>query len=408
MAVGPGISTGINPVAGFRLGTVSAGIKVPGRPDLVLMELAEGSSVATVFTRNAFCAAPVQVAKNNLITASNQGLSIRYLVTNTGNANAGTGAAGLDGANSVCQSVAELTGVEPCQVLPFSTGVIGEALPVDKISHALPDAIAAMNEATWLDAATGIMTTDTRPKAATRQIKFGGETITVSGIAKGAGMIKPNMATMLAYIATDATIDQTALQAMLMAAVEQSFNCITVDGDTSTNDGVVLVATGAGCVAPNSDKEDQLIRETIDSICIELAQGLIRDGEGASKFVEVLVTGGGSDQECLDVAYTVAESPLVKTALFASDPNWGRVLAAVGRAGVDNLLVENVRIWFDDVLIAEQGCRAANYIEADCQRVMDQDEFVIKIDLARGASTQKIWTTDLSHDYIRINAEYRT
>ena len=408
MAVGSGELANIYPIAGFRLGTVCAGIKVPGRRDLVLMELAPGSRIAGVFTRNAFCAAPVQVAKKHLATALASGQTVRYLLTNTGNANAGTGASGLNDALSACEYVARATGVDPCQVLPFSTGVIGEPLPLEKIASAIPSAVDALGGNTWLDAAHGILTTDTRPKAASRQIVVGGKTITVSGIAKGAGMIRPDMATMLAYVASDVCLEQPRLQAVLAASVDRSFNRITVDGDTSTNDSVVLVATGASGVALATEQELELFRRAVDGICIELAQAIIKDGEGATKFTAVTVSGGADERECLDVAYTVAESPLVKTALFAADPNWGRVLAAVGRAGLKDLAVDQVRIWFDDVLIAEQGGCATSYTEDDGQRVMDQDEFAIRIDLARGSVTETVWTTDLSHDYIRINAEYRT
>jgi glutamate N-acetyltransferase/amino-acid N-acetyltransferase len=407
MAVGSGKLAEIFPVAGFRLGTASAGIKTPGRNDLVLMELAPGSAVAAVFTRNAFCAAPVQVAKNHL-AAGQADQDIRYLITNTGNANAGTGASGLHDALSVCKSVAELAGVEPFQVLPFSTGVIGEPLLVDKITEAIPAVFEALDNNTWLEAAEGILTTDTRPKAVSRQLKLGGKLVTISGISKGAGMIKPNMATMLAYIATDACVEQVQLQDVLGRAVEKSFNRISVDGDTSTNDSVVLVATGASEIAVTTQDDIRLFEEALESVCVELAQAIIKDGEGASKFVEVIVSGGADNKECLDVAYAVAESPLVKTALFASDPNWGRVLAVVGRAGVPNLAVDAVKICFDDVLIAEQGGRALSYSEVQGQRVMDQEEFAIRIDLARGDCTETIWTTDLSYDYIRINAEYRT
>lgn len=408
MAVGSGKLAEIFPVAGFRLGTASAGIKTPGRNDLVLMELAAGSAVAAVFTRNAFCAAPVQVAKNHLAAAGQADRGIRYLITNTGNANAGTGASGLHDALTVCKSLAELAGVEPFQVLPFSTGVIGEPLLVDKITEAIPAVFEALDNNTWLEAAEGILTTDTRPKAVSRQLKLGGKLITISGISKGAGMIKPNMATMLAYIATDACLEQTQLQDVLSRAVEKSFNRISVDGDTSTNDSVVLVATGASEIAVRTQEDIRLFEEALESVCVELAQAIIKDGEGASKFVEVIVSGGADNKECLDVAYAVAESPLVKTALFASDPNWGRVLAVVGRAGVPNLSVDAVKVWFDDVLIAEQGGRAVAYTEAQGQRVMDQEEFSIRIDLARGRCMEQIWTTDLSYDYIRINAEYRT
>lgn len=408
MAVGSGELAYIHPVAGFRLGVASAGIKTPGRKDLVLMELAQGSQIAAVFTRNDFCAAPVQVAKKHLRISLEKGQGIRYLVTNTGNANAGTGASGINDALDICQCVAELAGVDLCQVLPFSTGVIGESLPVKKIVTTLPVVMDTLQENIWLEAAAGILTTDTREKAASRQLSIGGQLITISGIAKGAGMIKPDMATMLAYIATDACIEQSSLQAALDDAVDHSFNRITVDGDTSTNDSVVLVATGASGVALLQEDEIKCFYTAVASVCLELAQAIVKDGEGATKCVSVVVTGGADDSECLEVAYTVAESPLVKTALFAADPNWGRVLAAVGRAGVRNLLVDRVRIWFDDVLIAEQGGRASSYREEDGQGVMDQDEFAIRIDLARGNCEQQVWTTDLSHDYIRINAEYRT
>ncbi|RLA50244.1 MAG: bifunctional ornithine acetyltransferase/N-acetylglutamate synthase [Gammaproteobacteria bacterium] len=408
MAVGSGELAYIHPVAGFRLGVASAGIKTPGRKDLVLMELAQGSQIAAVFTRNDFCAAPVQVAKKHLRISLETGQGIRYLVTNTGNANAGTGASGINDALDICQCVAELAGVDLCQVLPFSTGVIGESLPVKKIVTTLPVVMDTLQENIWLEAAAGILTTDTREKAASRQLSIGGQLITISGIAKGAGMIKPDMATMLAYIATDACIEQSSLQAALDDAVDHSFNRITVDGDTSTNDSVVLVATGASGVALLQEDEIKCFYTAVASVCLELAQAIVKDGEGATKCVSVVVTGGADDSECLEVAYTVAESPLVKTALFAADPNWGRVLAAVGRAGVRNLLVDRVKIWFDDVLIAEQGGRASSYREEDGQGVMDQDEFAIRIDLARGNCEQQVWTTDLSHDYIRINAEYRT
>lgn len=408
MAVGSGELEEIFPVAGFRLGTARAGIKTPGRNDLVLMELTAGSAVAAVFTRNAFCAAPVQIAKSHLAAAGQAHQGIRYLITNTGNANAGTGAAGLHDALTVCKSVAELAGVEPFQVLPFSTGVIGEQLPVDKITEAIPSALEALDNNTWLEAAEGILTTDTRPKAVSRQLKLGGKLITISGISKGAGMIKPNMATMLAYIVTDACVEQGQLQGVLGRVVEKSFNRITVDGDTSTNDSLVLVATGASEALIMAQADIELFEEALESVCVALAQAIIKDGEGATKFVEVVVSGGADIKECLDVAYAVAESPLVKTALFASDPNWGRVLAVVGRAGVPNLAVDNVKIWFDDVLIAEQGGRATSYTETQGQGVMDQDEFAIRIDLARGRCMEKVWTTDLSYDYIRINAEYRT
>ncbi len=407
MAVGSGELPEMLPVAGFRLGTTSAGIKTPGRSDLVVMELSKGSDIACVFTRNAFCAAPVQVSRQHLAAVKAAGKDIRYLVVNTGNANAGTGEAGVKGALSTCQHLAEQVGVDVTQVLPFSTGVIGQPLPIDKIIAAMPDAVSRLSETGWLEAAAGIMTTDTRPKAASRQLSIDGKRVTISGIAKGAGMIRPDMATMLAYIATDAEIDPGTLQQALSRAVEGSFNRITIDGDTSTNDSVVLVATGAG-QALSAPEELEAFQQALDELSVELAQAIVKDGEGATKFVEVDVSSGATDQECLAVAYTIAESPLVKTALFAADPNWGRILAAVGRAGVDELDVNGVTISLDDVVIAENGGMAQGYRERDAQAVMDREAFAIRVDLARGESRQRVWTTDLSHDYIRINAEYRT
>jgi glutamate N-acetyltransferase/amino-acid N-acetyltransferase len=408
MAVTEDSPINIHPVSGFRMGVVCAGIKTPGRKDLVLMELSEGSHVAAVFTSNDFCAAPVQIAKKHLAISKNSDLSIRYLLTNTGNANAGTGQSGIADALSMCERVAENSGVELCQVLPFSTGVIGEPLPVNLISQAIPQAIDRLSERNWPDAAEGILTTDTRPKAVSKQIAIKGQVITVSGIAKGAGMIKPNMATMLAYIVTDVQIEQPLLDEVLVHSVEKSFNRISVDGDTSTNDSVVLAATGTSGLRLVGDNQIALFRKVVESVCVELAKAIVRDGEGATKFVEVTVDGGASNLECLTTAYAIAESPLVKTALFASDPNWGRVLAAVGRAGLKNLKVENIKIWFDEVLISEHGGRALSYTEALGQRVMGQDAFTIRVNLGRGEHTQTVWTTDLSYEYIRINAEYRT
>ena len=406
MAVGEEKLPPLHPVKGFRLGTTSAGIKTVGRPDLVVMEIAEGATVAGVFTRNAFCAAPVQQAKQYLAATTP-----RYFMVNTGNANAGTGAAGLRDSQSCCQAMASLAAIKTDQVLPFSTGVIGEPLPVDKIIAALPAAQAALDSHGWEQAASGIMTTDTRPKAASVQIDCLGETITVTGIAKGAGMIKPNMATMLAYVATDAAIEQHLLEAMIEQAVNQSFNRITVDGDTSTNDACMLVATAQSSLAVVDDQQHPayaMLQEAITGIFIELAQGLVRDGEGASKFVTVAVNGGQSEEECLKVAYTVAESPLVKTALFASDPNWGRLLAAIGRAGVENLDVDRISVYLNNVLIAANGCRAESYTEQQGVAAMASEEIIITINLDRGSDTATVWTSDLSHDYVRINAEYRT
>ena len=428
MAVGEDTFSTLPAVAGFRLGTASAGIKTPGRKDLVVMECAAGSSIAGVFTRNAFCAAPVQIAKTHLaqlhLDASSGALATstpNYLVINTGNANAGTGAQGYADALAVCESVAELAGVEVNKVLPFSTGVIGEPLAVATITQGLPEAIGKLDENGWQDAAEGILTTDTRPKGAFRQFDIEGKQVTVTGISKGSGMIKPNMATMLGFVATDADVPQALLQQYLVEALECSFNRITVDGDTSTNDSLMLVATGQSgvTVAAENDTDTEndaaaLLRRAIIEVCEALAQAIVRDGEGATKFVTVKVAGGLSSQECLDVAYTVAESPLVKTALFASDPNWGRILAAIGRAGIADLDADKIKVWLGEVLIAEREGRAASYTEAAGQAVMDEEEITIHIDLGRAGSasekgvTETIWTTDLSYDYIRINAEYRS
>ncbi|OUS02988.1 bifunctional ornithine acetyltransferase/N-acetylglutamate synthase [Gammaproteobacteria bacterium 54_18_T64] len=408
MAVGSGELPKMFPVQGFQLATGCAGIKVPGRRDLVIMALAEGAEIATVFTRNAFCAAPVQLAKKHGADSSQSGKGVRYLLTNTGNANAGTGEQGLKDALQTCASLAAIAAVDVEQVLPFSTGVIGEPLPIEPILAALPTTFSTLDENAWAAAAEGILTTDTRAKGASRQIEIDGETVTVTGIAKGAGMIRPDMATMLAYVATDAVCAPQDLQQILNGAVNKSFNRITVDGDTSTNDSLVLVATGQVDVEPIHSKDGARFVEAIEQVCIELAQAIVRDGEGATKFVSVEVAGGASVAECLQVAYTVADSPLVKTALFASDPNWGRILAAIGRAGVDGLDVEKIKVWLDDVLIAEGGGRALSYTEQAGQQVMDQEELTIRIELARGDIVETVWTTDLSYDYIRINAEYRT
>jgi glutamate N-acetyltransferase/amino-acid N-acetyltransferase len=406
MAVGTGKLATLHPVKGFKLATGSAGIKKPGRADLVIMEVCPGATVAGVFTQNAFCAAPVHIAKQHLQSAAS-----RYLLVNTGNANAGTGKQGLADSLSCCQALAQQLDVDATQVLPFSTGVIGEPLPVAKITAALADTLTKLDEQGWLQAASGIMTTDTRPKAASRTLDFRGQTITITGIAKGAGMIKPNMATMLGYVATDASVSQPLLQQILESAVNHSFNRITVDGDTSTNDACMLVATGQSAAEALTDDSQPLyplLLEAITELCIELAQGLVRDGEGATKFVAVEVTGGDTEQQCLQVAYTVAESPLVKTALFASDPNWGRLLAAIGRAGIDNLDVDRVSVYINDILIAENGCRAASYTEQQGGEVMAAEEITISIQLNRGDHTATVWTTDLSYDYVRINADYRT
>ena len=405
MPVGLGPLPVLHPVPGFRLGIASAGIKRAGRKDIVVMELAEGASVAGVFTLNAFCAAPVTLCREHIQHAP------RYLLVNTGNANAGTGKPGMQTALSTCEALASLTGVQTKQVLPFSTGVIGELLPSAKVIGALPAALENLSADHWAQAAEGIMTTDTLPKGASRQITLAGQTITVTGISKGAGMIRPNMATMLGYIATDAKIAQPVLQALLREAADLSFNRITIDGDTSTNDCCMLVATGQASmdeITVANGADYQHLAAAVKSIMLELAQAIVRDGEGATKFVTIQVNGGGNRDECLDVGYAVAHSPLIKTALFASDPNWGRILAAVGRAGVPELDVERIDVYLDDLCITRSGGRAEDYTEEQGARIMAQAEITIRIDLARGDYQETLWTTDLSHEYVRINAEYRT
>lgn len=398
-------SSSIHQVPGIRLSAIEANIRYENRLDLVLVELAEGSTVAGVYTQNAFCAAPVQLARQHLADAS-----ARYFLINTGNANAGTGPEGLAAARHCCQSLAELAGAGVEQVLPFSTGVIGEQLPVERITAGLPLSLESLSGDGWEDAALGIMTTDTRPKIASRRVQLGDDTITITGMAKGAGMIKPNMATMLAYVFTDLQAGDKPLQELLASAVEQSFNRITVDGDTSTNDCCMLVATGASdCRYEALAQADQeyLQRELLD-VFQQLAVGLIKDAEGASKFVTIVVEEGGNEEECLRVAYTIAESPLVKTALFAADPNWGRILAAIGRAGLNNLDIDRVVIFLGEQLIVLNGAVANQYREEQGQAEMDKDEILIRIRLGRGDCSETVWTSDLSHDYVRINADYRT
>ena len=406
MAVGEYPFPEMHPVAGVKLSAVCGGIKYANRKDVVLFELAEGSSVAGVFTRNAFCAAPVTICREHLAAAP-----IRYLVINSGNANACTGEQGLRDARATCEEIARLTGVKAQQVLPFSTGVIGEPLPVNKIIAALPEALAAATEHGWVDAGAGIMTTDTRAKGFSAQIEHQGKTITVNGIAKGAGMIKPNMATMLGYIATDAKIAQPLLQQLSREAADKSFNRITIDGDTSTNDSCILIASGKADVPEVTEASGELyekIRTTIFAAYTHLAKSIVSDGEGATKFVTIAVSGGGDRDECLDVAYAVAHSPLIKTALFASDPNWGRIVAAIGYAGLSDLDASKVRVHLNDVLIVEKGGRAASYTEEQGQKVMSGAEITISINLARGDFSETVWTTDLSYEYVRINADYRS
>ena len=404
MATGSGKFPQMHPVPGFRLGTACAGIKTPGRKDLVVMELSESASVAAVFTKNAFCAAPVTVAKQHLESATS-----RYLLINTGNANAGTGETGLADAQQSCEVLAELQSLRGSQVLPFSTGVIGEPLPMDKLLAGIPQAVEALDENGWADAAEGILTTDTRPKGSSLQFSLDGSTdlLTITGITKGSGMIKPNMATMLGFVATDAQIDPELLHRALHLVTNKSFNRITVDSDTSTNDAVVLAATGASGIVIDESSFEQFVAH-LEKVFVELAQSIIRDGEGASKFVSVLVDSAIDSAEAVKVAYCIAESPLVKTALAASDANWGRILAAVGRAGVDNLDVNKVSISLNQVLIVEQGGRAASYSEQAGEQAMAAEDITIHVSLNRGTAAETVWTTDLTYEYVRINAEYRT
>jgi glutamate N-acetyltransferase / amino-acid N-acetyltransferase len=400
------IAADLKPVAGIELGHAEAGVRKANRKDLLVMRLAPGATVAGVFTTNRFCAAPVQVCQAHLASAQ----SIRALVVNTGNANAGTGEAGLAHANQTCAALAALLGCDAAQVLPFSTGVILEPLPVDRIKAGMPQAIANLNADNWYNAAETIMTTDTQPKAASRTVEIRGKTITLTGISKGAGMIKPNMATMLGYVATDAKVAQPVLDQLVKVAADQSFNCITIDGDTSTNDSFMLIATGASGVdvgAPGSP-DYALFEQAVVALSQELAQMIIRDGEGATKFITVTVEEGASVEECRRIAYSIAHSPLVKTAFFASDPNLGRILAAIGYAGVDDLDVSKLNLYLDDVWVARNGGRNPDYQEADGQRVMKQSEITVRVKLARGNERATIWTCDLSHDYVSINADYRS
>ncbi|MDG1783613.1 MAG: bifunctional glutamate N-acetyltransferase/amino-acid acetyltransferase ArgJ [Porticoccaceae bacterium] len=401
MATGTSDLPELHPVLGFKLGTTSAGIKSADRPDLVVMEIAEGSSVAALFTKNAFCAAPVTVCKERLARCTP-----RYLVTNTGNANAGTGEQGLLDATQTCSALATLAGVEINTILPFSTGVIGELLPIDKLLAGLPNAFEQLSESGWTDAAQGILTTDTRAKGSSTQ--FGSDKpVTITGIAKGSGMIKPNMATMLAYVATDAVINEELLHRALTLATEKSFNRITVDSDTSTNDSVVLVATGASGVIIDEESFDSFL-ENLCQVFTDLAQAIIRDAEGSTKFVTVVVDTAINQSEALKVAYTIAESPLVKTALSASDPNWGRILAAIGRSGIEDLDVNDVQVLLNSVLIADHGARAPSYSEEAGQAAMQPEDIEIRVCLNRGDASEVVWTSDLTHEYVRINAEYRT
>ena len=406
MAVGDLTMPQMHVVKGVKIGSAEAYVRYQNRRDLVIFEFAEGSNVAGVFTQNAFCAAPVHVCKAHL-----QAGNPRYLVINTGNANAGTGKIGMTNAQATCAKLAELAGVSTSEILPFSTGVIGEQLPIERLVNGLQPALDSLKEDAWLDAATGIMTTDTLPKGASEQFEMDGVTYTMTGISKGAGMIRPNMATMLSYVATDAPISRELVQQLLKTTVNVSFNRITVDGDTSTNDSCIFVATGqAGGteITSTDDARYAVILDVLTRVMKRLAQLIVRDGEGATKFITVAVEGGADTQECCDVAYSIAHSPLVKTAIFASDPNWGRILAAIGYAGVKNLDVEKIQVWLDDVQICKDGGAAADYTEEAGARVMSQAELTIRVDLGRGQAKDTVYTCDLSYDYVKINADYRS
>ena len=397
----------LHAVPGLRIGVAQAGIRKPNRHDLLVMLLDEASAVAGVFTTNRFCAAPVQVCREHLAG----GAQVRALVVNTGNANAGTGADGLAHARQTCSALAEQLRVSAEQVLPFSTGVIMEPLPVDRLVAGLPAAVANLRADNWALAAQAIMTTDTVPKAASRQLTIGGKTVTITGISKGAGMIKPNMATMLGYVATDAVISPAALQALVQEAADLSFNRITIDGDMSTNDSFMLLATqqaGHGRIESLDSDDGRALRDAVVAVSQQLAQAIVRDGEGATKFITVQVDGGNHVEECRKVAYAIAHSPLVKTAFFASDPNLGRILAAVGYAGIDDLDQSLIDLFLDDVHVARQGGRHPSYQEADGKRVMAQSEITVRVVLHRGQASATVWTCDLSHDYVSINADYRS
>ncbi|UTY56259.1 bifunctional glutamate N-acetyltransferase/amino-acid acetyltransferase ArgJ [Massilia sp. erpn] len=404
------VAADLKPVAGIEIGYAEAGIKKPNRKDVLVMKLADGATVSGVFTLNRFCAAPVQISKDNLAAVKAGGAAIRALVVNTGNANAGTGEEGLARAQATCAALAAELGCAPQQILPFSTGVILEPLPVEKIKAGLPAAVANLKPDNWFNAAEAIMTTDTQPKAGSRTVDIAGHKVTLTGISKGAGMIKPNMATMLGYLAFDAKVAQPVLDVLVKQAADQSFNCITIDGDTSTNDSFMLIATGAGTLEVNSvdSPEYKALAAAVTELSVFLAQSIIRDGEGATKFISITVEDGASMEECRKIAYSIAHSPLVKTAFFASDPNLGRILAAIGYAGVDDLDVSKINLYLDDVWVAKNGGRNPDYKEEDGQRVMKQSEITVRVKLARGTAASTVYTCDLSHDYVSINADYRS
>lgn len=404
----------LHPVAGVTLGWAEANIRKPDRKDLLVIAIDEGASVAGVFTQNRFCAAPVTVCREHLERARAGGRkadSIRALVINTGNANAGTGEPGLAAARATCAELARLMHLDAQQVLPFSTGVILEPLPIERVAAGLPVALANCQATNWHTAAQSIMTTDTQPKAASRQVTIDGHTVTLTGISKGAGMIRPNMATMLGFLACDANVAQPVLDELAKYTADRSFNCITVDGDTSTNDSFILIATGKSslpAITATDSSAYAALRDAVTEIAQTLAQLIIRDAEGATKFITVKVEDGANVAECRQIAYAIGHSPLVKTAFYASDPNLGRLLAAIGYAGVTDLDVNRVELYLDDVLVAKDGGRNPNYREEDGQRVMKQSEITVRVRLGRGAARATIWTCDLSHDYVSINADYRS
>ena len=405
MAVGPDRTNEVVPIDGIRLAAIESHIRYANRLDLVLIEIAQGATTAGVFTQNAFCAAPVSLAKKHLAQTAS-----RYFLINTGNANAGTGVDGETAALNCCAALAEQTRIPVSEILPFSTGVIGEQLPIEKILAALPALHGALSPDNWLLAAKGIMTTDTRPKLASVSADIAGSKVNISGFAKGSGMIRPNMATMLGYVFTDAEIAKPLLDRFLLKAVKNSFNRITVDGDTSTNDCCMLVATGKGAlrITDFESEASQRFQKQLNAVFEQLATDLIRDAEGATKFITIEVTEGASEEECLAVAYTVAESPLVKTAFFASDPNWGRILAAIGRAGLKDLVLEAVTVTLGDTLLVSGGAVDARYSESAGQEEMNKEEIRVRINLARGQASERVWTCDLSSEYVRINADYRS
>ena len=406
MTVGDVSMPQMHVVKGVKIGTAEAYVRYQNRRDLVIFEFAAGSNVAGVFTQNAFCAAPVHISKAHLQLGNP-----RYLVINTGNANAGTGKLGMQNAQKTCEQLASLTGVTSAEVLPFSTGVIGEQLPIQRLVNGLQPALNQLHEDAWLDAATGIMTTDTTPKGASEQFELDGILYSMTGISKGAGMIRPNMATMLSYVATDAPISRELVQKLLSTTVNVSFNRITIDGDTSTNDSCILVATGqAGGVEITTETDPRygVVLDVLTRMMKRLAQLIVRDGEGATKFITITVEGGHDTQECCDIAYSIAHSPLVKTAIFASDPNWGRILAAIGYAGVKDLDVEKIQVWLGDVQICKDGGAAADYTEEAGAQEMAKAEINIRVDLGRGQAKDTVYTCDLSYDYVKINADYRS